>query len=279
MSRRAVVLSRAVLAGSALFSAGLFAAHMAWGSAQALAQGADSLLDCAGAIALAYAVRVARQPRDAGHPFGHTRAEPLGALATAMLASLLAFEVLSTALSALWSGASVDPEWGLLAAFLGKVAFKGVVFSLAVGREGPALEALVVDARNDMLLGSVAVLSFGAARLGWVGADAWLSLPVAVYIGYSGFSLARENVDRLMGRAPEPERLEELTAVAGALPGVLAVSQLRAQFLGSELSVEVDIVVDSALTVGQAHDIGEAVQERVEAEPDVVHCAVHIDPT
>jgi cation diffusion facilitator family transporter len=276
---RAVVLSRAVLAGSALFSAGLFGAHLVWGSDQALAQAADSLLDCAGAVALAYAVRVARQPRDEQHPFGHTRAEPLGALAIAMLASLLAFEVLSTAVRSLWQGAEMQPTLGLLAGFLGKVVFKGIVYSLAVGRPGPALEALSVDARNDVLLGLVAVISFVSARLGWQAADAWLSLPVALYIGRSGYLLGRENVDRLMGKAPDLDRQSALRHLAEASPGVLAVNDLRAHFLGTELSVEMDIVVSDELTVRQAHDIGEAVQLRIEAEPDVIHCAVHIDPS
>jgi divalent metal cation (Fe/Co/Zn/Cd) transporter len=33
----------------------------------------------------------------------------------------------------------------------------------------------------------------------------------------------------------------------------------------------------SALNVAQAHDIGERVRARLEAENDVAHCSVHID--
>jgi cation diffusion facilitator family transporter len=264
--------------GSALLAAGLFTAHYYLGSDLSLAQAADSLLDFGGALVLAYAVRVARTPGDAGHPFGHTRAEPLGALGIAMLASLLGFEVGTSALGSLLRGSEARPGGILLGLFLAKVAFKGVVFLLARGRSGPALEALAVDAKNDILVGLLAVAGYFLARAGWHAADAWLSLPVAAYIGYSGYHLARTNVDRLMGSAPSVERQADLRALAAAVSGVLEVHDLRAHYLGTEISLHVHIVVLESLTIREASEIGAAVRARLEAEPDVIHASVHIDP-
>ena len=62
-----------------------------------LAQGSDSLFDLAAGGILFVSAWVGSQPRDANHPYGHDRAEPLGALITAVLAGVLAFEVLRSA--------------------------------------------------------------------------------------------------------------------------------------------------------------------------------------
>lgn len=276
--RRAIVLSRVTLVGSALFSCGLFVAHLKLDSDLALAQSADSLFDFGGALVLAYAVSVAQKPGDEDHPFGHTRAEPLGALGIAMLASLLAFEVGITALRSLSQGTQMRPVGALLALFLGKVLFKSVLYVLARGRPGPALQALSLDAKNDVLVGLLAVVGYFAARAGVHSADAWLSLPVALYIGHSGYALGRENVERLMGKAPPEERQAQLRLVGASIPGVLGVHDLRAHYLGTEISLHVHIVVVDTLTVREAHDIGEAVRKALQAEGDVVHCSVHIDP-
>jgi cation diffusion facilitator family transporter len=134
-----------------------------------------------------------------------------------------------------------------------------------------------VDARNDLLVSLVAISGFFAARFGAHTLDAWLALPIAVWIGWAGIELARDNIRMLMGEAPPDMRQKELSNLAGAVPGVVNAHDLRAQFMGTHLHVLVHIVVSNELTVKQAHDIGEAVRTRLEAEPDVAHVSVHID--
>ncbi|MCG3184083.1 MAG: hypothetical protein ICCCNLDF_02195 [Planctomycetes bacterium] len=107
--------------------------------------------------------------------------------------------------------------------------------------------------------------------------DAWLALPVAGWIAWTGFELARENIRYLMCEAPPEERQDELRLLASKVEGVEAAHDLRAHYIGTVLQVQVHIVVKPDLTVLQAHDIGEAVRARLEHEEDVGHCAVHID--
>jgi divalent metal cation (Fe/Co/Zn/Cd) transporter len=47
--------------------------------------------------------------------------------------------------------------------------------------------------------------------------------------------------------------------------------------MGTELQVHIEIAVEESLTITQAHDIGESVRQRLEAEPDVGNATVHID--
>jgi ferrous-iron efflux pump FieF len=270
---------RALSLAAVALSAGLIVAL--YDSQLALAQAADSFMDVFTATVLAWTVAVASRPSDHDHPFGHARAEPIGALIAALVAGVLAVEVARNAIGALADGVHPKTDWLLATALAGKAVIKAGVmgFATRLGRRAPspAMDALRIDARNDVLVCLVSIVGFFGMRHGWHTLDAIIALPVAAWIAASGVRLARDNIRLLMGEAPPEGRQAELTANAGAVPGVLRAHQIRAHFVGTLLHVHVIIVVDPALSVRKAHDIGEAVRLRLEAEVDVGHCSVHID--
>lgn len=263
---------------SALFSAGLaivlgisaFRTQSQLGFAQA----ADSVLDVGAAILLAWSARVAREPRDDNHHLGHTRAEALGALAVAVLALLLGFEVIQRAALALIDQARPDPG-DLVPILVVKIVVKIGIFSAARGPFGPALGALAVDARNDVLVGTLSLFGLAAAHVGHPGVDGWLALPLGAYIIRSGVQLAAENTALLMGQAPSRARQEELrTVVEELLPNQVRTLELRAQHLGPELALEIEIEVPAWWPILNATTVADQVRDRLESERDVLHAAV-----
>lgn len=259
----------------------LLGVYLAFDSQLALAQAADSVTDSFTALALLYSLRVAAAPADANHPHGHQRAEPIAALVAAVLAGVLAVEVCRQAIGALLGAAEPRMAWPLVLVFTLKVLGKSVisVTALRAYRESgsPAVRALQVDARNDVLVGVLAILGFFAARYGWVGLDAWLALPVAAWIAASGIGLALENIRLLMGEAPPAARQAELLELAAKVPGVLSTHALSARYEGNQLEVTVHIVVDEELSVRAAHDIAQEVEARLRTERDVLSAMVHVD--
>lgn len=278
-------LQRWLTLASAVFSAGLilalYACYLAFDSQLALAQAADSFMDVFTATVLAWTVAVAARPQDDNHPFGHARAEPIGALVAAVVAGVLAVEVARSAVSALAGGRPASADWLIVAALGGKAVVK-LAIMLAAGRlarraGSPAMNALRVDARNDVLICVLSIAGFVGASVGWPMLDAALALPVAAWIAASGVRLARENIRLLMGEAPSEERQASLLALAQGVAGVIRAHQLRAHYVGTALHLHVIVIVDPGLSLRAAHDIGEAVREKLEAETDVGHCSVHID--
>ncbi len=263
---------------SGLFAAGLAAAAHYFHSELARAQAADSFLDFFGAFVLAWVVAVARRPKDDNHPWGHARAEPLGALGVAMLAAMLALQVAQGAFEALVGRSQVVLDSLLLQVFAAKVVFKGTAFVLSRRSSGPALEALAVDAQNDILVGLISVVGYLGMLGGYQSLDALLAIPVAAWIGWSGLSLARENIDLLMGLAPAPERQDELLRLAQGVEGVVEAHDLRAHHLGVQLSIHLHVAVDPTISLQEAHDIGERVRILIEGEEDVLDCSIHLDP-
>lgn len=277
--RNASRLTIATVFGSLLVAPVLLGVHLLSDSQLALAQAADSLSDALGGLALAFALRTSAKAADEDHPHGHSTAEPIGALVVAVLVGVLAIEVFRAALTAV---ERPRLDWPVTAAFVGKIVFKSVIATLASSelrrRPNPAVDALRIDARSDVLVCSLSVLGVLLARVGWVVLDAALAIGVSLYIGRSAVRLALDNVALLMGSSAPPERLGALTAMARAVPGVERVDRLVATFFGSSLHVHADVTVDRALSLVEAHEIGHRVEETLAAERDVARAVVHVGP-
>lgn len=257
-------------------------AFVTYDSQLALAQAADSLADFLTAGALVWAITISRRPADEDHPFGHQVAQPIAALVVAVFAGVLAAEVMREAITALVTGdvAVVTPT--LLAAIgskaVVKLGFVAVARRALRQRRSPALVAFYVDARNDVLVGTGSVVGLALAKpLGVPALDAWLAIPIALWVAWSGVTLGLENANLLMGSAPDPTRLQTLEVVATRTPGVRRVASLKARHHGEDIHLWLEIHVDPQLTIRQAHDIGEAVEHRLLEELDVCRADVHVD--
>jgi ferrous-iron efflux pump FieF len=283
--RLSTMASRLLLASSltsVALLAGLALAWLATGSALALAQAADSLSDALTGLGLLWALRLSRKPPDDEHHYGHHGAQPIAALVVAMLVGALALEVGLQAIAALVAGTVPALGWPVAAAIGTKVAIKLVFVRLASDRtllrHNAAMRAFRIDAASDVVVGTASLMGLAGAHFGGLPSlDAWLALPVAAWIGISGFRLARESIELLMGTAPPRPWQDELRAAVAGMPGVLDVANLRARSFGDGTHVWVEIRVDPQLTVGQAHDLGETVEGRLLEREGICDAVVHVD--
>jgi cation diffusion facilitator family transporter len=267
------------------FNVSLVAAHFVVfglsGSHLVLAQGADSLMDVAVTGILAFSARVGAQPKDDNHPFGHGRAEPIGALVSAVLACVLTLEVGRSAIEAAIAHEPLKMDISVLSVLCAKFAVKSgfliVLARRAKSEKSPAVAAVVADSRNDLAATAASVLGYFAVRAGLPYADTIFALAICVYIARNGLGLFRENLRYLMGEAPDGEVVEQMRAAAAGVDGVHAVGNVAAHYVGSLLHVEVAVVVKTEISATQSHDIGERVQRAVEELEEVGRAFVHVD--
>lgn len=268
---------------SALLFMALAYLHTATNSQSALAQAIDSLADVMTALGLLYAMVIAQRPPDHEHVAGHGPAEAIAALVLAVLTGVMGIEVLRSAIEALVVGESPRISAALAATFTFKLVAKAAIHirCRTCADRGPALAALSIDARNDVLTSLLALLSFLLAARGFPSWDAWLAIPVGLWIIFSGFQLAQENTRLLMGERAAPELHEHFEKLVRSCRGVESSRDLVVRHHGMHFDVTVYIIVDASLPLRRAHEIAEAVRTRLFGEPDVVmvHVLVAVEDT
>jgi divalent metal cation (Fe/Co/Zn/Cd) transporter len=113
--------------------------------------------------------------------------------------------------------------------------------------------------------------------------EAWFLDPIGgIVVGLiilrSWVKTGREQISCLIGRAAPPEFVSKVTYVAATnSPQILRVDTVRAYHFGVRFVVEVDVVLPEDMPLKQAHDIGEALEERIEMLDDVERAYVHLD--
>lgn len=265
---------------------GLFAAKLLvgllFGSLAVLSDAFNSLVDIATSVMVYFAIKVGNQPADADHPFGHSRAEPLAAFTVSILTFVLAFEVIREALERILSGS--QPEISMLPIFVlfGVILVKGAMFFLARKfPESPALVALSADAKMDVVISLLALLGVGGINFGLPQLDIYAALAIAAWIAWIGFTIARDNLAKLMGRCPDEATLREIREKLNELKEqkkILKFKNLRAQFIGSEIQIAVTVIAPKNFSLEKVHALEEEIQSKLKFVDKVHEVAVHIEP-
>jgi cation diffusion facilitator family transporter len=279
---RALALTILSIAASASLAVALVAVYLSSGSLMALGQAADSITDFVVGGLLVVAVVIGRRPPDRDHHFGHNQAQPIAALVAAVLAGILGFGVVREAALALWQGETATLTASAAVVFAAKAGLKAVVASLAIAarrrRRSSALDALIVDALADIGVGLVALAGYAGVELGYPSLDAWLALPIGLYVLAAALLLARRNVQLLMGAAPSAEALVEIRRIITGVDGVGLLEDLRVREHGAGIEVAACIAVDPALTIAEAHRVAEAVEAALIDSSEATQVLVHVHP-
>lgn len=281
-SQRAVVLL--ILMNLLLFAVKV-GVGVAFNSLAILSDAGNSLTDVVTSAIILLAVREAAKPADAGHPFGHARAEPLAAFTIAVLTCVLAVEVMREAVARLLEGAEPLSGWPPVLVLLAVIAIKGGIWALAgpMGRRrnSAALTAAAIDAKMDVVISLLALAGVAGAELGWPALDGVAALFIAVWIGWVGISMGRVNVQKLMGEEPDAAVVRLIRARLGLLKKQKRIRnfhELRIHYVGSEIHLAVHVEVDKELAMTESHALDEEIQAMLGGIRGVTHVAVHLDP-
>jgi cation diffusion facilitator family transporter len=243
----------------------------------------NSLADLVAATAVLLCVRWAYEQPDESHPFGHRRAEPVAGLLVAIFTGILGFEVCRTAVIRLIWGAEpaeigVYPIIALCITAVVKTAMASFFSRRAKQLHSPAFRATAVDSRNDVLLACQGLVAVVLASLRLPILDTLAALLVGIYILRQGHAIGMENIDYLMGKAPEPELLQKIRLAAERVPRVREVDEVRGHYVGTFVHVELTARVDGELSTTDSHEVAEAVRRSIENLVMVDRAFVHIEP-
>ncbi len=290
-SKRSAAL--ASVASGVLLTALKLAVGIATGSLAILAEAAHSALDLLAAGITLLVVQVADLPPDENHPYGHARAEHLGALAEAVLLVVTALLVLREAFLRIFVHAEL-PETTIW-------AFIVMIVSLVVDwRRSRALkqaaaefnsQALAADAAhfaNDLIATAVVLVALAIIAVAqplallpaWllIRVDAIAAAVVALIALWVAWAMSVRAVRALMDDVPAGLS-RRLVRQVTALPSVIPESvHMRTRFVGNQPYVEVSLGTPRGGSLEEAHQLTESVEAVIREELAGANVLVHVIP-
>jgi cation diffusion facilitator family transporter len=251
------------LAFNLIVALGKILVGLASGALAILADGFHSLGDAAGNLVGLLVNRVASQPPDDDHPYGHRRFESAGALVIGVLLAVTAWEVLQGVAVSLWSDAAPVTVNHLTLAVLVGTLIVNLFISHYQTRMGHQLRStlLLADAENtrsDVYVTLSVLFSSIMAMWGIVWIDTVVALIVAALIVRAAFRILTQSGGVLVDTAPyTPDTLQTYVTF---VPQVTEVARVRSRGSRDAAHIDVDVLVAPTLTTAETAEIAERIR-------------------
>jgi cation diffusion facilitator family transporter len=242
-----------------------------------LSDGINSTSDVAYYIVVKIFMKLAGEPPDSEHPYGHRQMESIAALTVGSFVITTAIAIFWTAVNNVFdqlkgSGEAKRASLGALWVALFTVVVKIVltIYTRAVGEKtgNLAIKALAYDHRNDIFSALAASLGIFLARQGHLWVDPLAGALVALLILRTGIGILRQSTDDLMDSVPSHFLDLKIRSVLGAIPEIQQIEEIHAHRFGPYFVINLTIGIDGSLDVYN----GDAIATRVEK-----HLTEHIE--
>ncbi len=242
----------------------------------------NSLTDIISSGAIMYSVKISLKMPDEDHQFGHNAAQPIAVFLIALFTAVVGINLIEESILRIISPYKTHIDltvYSILSAtILVKLILTKYQSRISKTFRSPALKAGAVDSFNDVLASSLSIIGLIGVQLGLKYVDGIAGILIAFFILRSGYQIAKENIDYLMGRAADDNLILEIANIALKIDGVKGMNELKSHYVGNKFHVEIHIDVDKNVTTGNSHKIGLDVQNAVSNLPEVNKVFVHIDP-
>jgi ferrous-iron efflux pump FieF len=285
-AKRSALTTRAAFASIAM---ALFLISLkAWASIQTssmamLGSLADSTLDLVASLVVLLGVRVAAQPADREHRFGHGKAEALASLVQVIIISISALFIGFESVRRLIEGAQTsDAELGIgvsLVAIAFTIALLAYQRRVIQRTQSVAISTDQLHYASDLMLnGSVIAALILDQYAGIVGADAVFGILIALWLAVGAWRSSSVALSQLMDREWPDQMREEFLAACREYPELQGIHDVRTRTSGTHHFVQFHVWVPADWTVKEAHDRLDRVELQLRERFPGTEILIHVDP-
>ena len=252
------------------------------GSVAITGDGINNLTDSASSVVTLLGFRMAQRPADGEHPFGHGRYEYISGVVVAALVLLAGAELAKSSFEKILHPEAIPFTALTLVILLVSIGVKLWMagFNRKLGKliGSKTLEATAQDSRNDVIATSAVVVSFLADGLFRIQLDGFVGMGVALFILWSGISLAKNTIDPLVGMQADEEMVRQLTELILAHERVLGIHDLLIHDYGpGHCFATVHAEMDAGESPLDAHDQLDHIEQEAMRRLGI-HLVIHYDP-
>ena len=258
---------------------------LAWfmtGSSSILAALTDSLMDVTTSIINLFAIKIALQPADDDHRFGHGKAESLAGLAQAAFISGSSVLLMLNGASSLLNGNQISASNIGIAVMLFSVfvTIALVMFQSYIVKKtnSMAIKADSLHYRTDIYLNGAVLLALIFASIGWHWADGVFAIVVSFYILHGAWEIGSQSVDALMDKQLPKSDEELIVKTAYQIKDIRGVHDLRTRQSGNTKFIQLHLELDDDQSLFDAHEKADAVEAELEKHFPHADILIHLDP-
>ena len=255
-----------------------------------IADGINNLADASSSIITLVGFKLAAQPEDEDHPYGHARIEYLTGLFVSIFIIVIGLQLLKTSIDKILHPEPVEFSYLTVGMLVAAILIKlwQSLFNSSIGKNfyrsvgetinSTTVKAVSKDSRNDVIATSAVLASLLFGKFTGLQIDGYMGCLVALFIVWSGIQLVRETSSPLLGEAPDPHLVESIRQIVCRDPSVLGIHDLMVHNYGpGKIFASAHIEMDAGGDVMTNHDIIDNIERQVKHSLRIEFVA-HMDP-
>ncbi|MCI6966862.1 cation diffusion facilitator family transporter [bacterium] len=252
------------------------------GSIAIQADAVNNLSDVGSSAVMLIGSKMAGKPADREHPYGHARMEYIAALIIAFFILIVGFELGRESVMKIIAPEPVEFSVAMIAVLVGSILVKLWMsrFTANIGRRinSSTMSAATSDSIADVISTGAILLSSVIGYFKGVNIDGYIGVVVAGFVLYSGASILRDTISPLMGEAPDPKVVSELTDRILSYDGIIGIHDILVHSYGpGKLIASAHAEVRSDCDLMAIHETIDTAEREVGAQMGVM-LTLHLDP-
>jgi cation diffusion facilitator family transporter len=255
-----------------------------FGSSHAMvADALHTASDLLTSIGVLIGFKIAKQPADAHHPYGHGKAESIMAKLVSLTLIIWGAKIAYDAIRVIVAQDFIVPHRIALWAAVVSILVKESLFQYTrfVGKKISST-SLMADAwhhRTDALSSVAALMGIAGARMGMCVLDPIAGFVVAAFVIKIGFTTFHKAYDELMDASLPESLMGELRKLVWEVEGVKQIKNIKARKLGIDILVDMTVDVEGSMSVEKAHQITAKIRRNILTKmPNAKDVFIHVEP-
>lgn len=258
---------------------------IAWGrsdSVSLLATLVDSILDAFASIINLIAVRHALTPADKEHRFGHGKAEALAGLSQSLFIAGSSLFLLLEAAQTFFNPTDIKNAFAGIAVMCVSIVATLVLVSFQYyvirKTQSVAIKADALHFKSDILVNIAVILALWLSTFGLNLFDPIIGGMIACYILYCAWGIVSLSLDQLMDHELSDEVRANIKKVVLSHSQAQGMHDLRTRHSGSMTFIQFHLEIEDHLTLIQAHNATDEIEQMLLQTYPESEIIIHIDP-
>ena len=184
------------------------------GSVSVIADAIHTLSDVISSGVVIWGFHEAEKPADSEHPYGHGRVEYIATLIIAILLIVTGIEFIRSSIGRVLNPSPISPAWWMIMIILATVFLKELTARyaeyLSHKISSGTLHADAWHHRADAISSLLVIVAMIAGKYGYHSVDGWAGIGVALFVIWTGFMIAKEAVDDIIGAPPAEDEIDDI---------------------------------------------------------------------
>ncbi len=248
-----------------------------------IADAANSAGDIFASIMTTIGNKIASEPKDEDHNFGHGKAEYIFSLFISMSMIAISLKILYDAICSIIYKNELIFSWWLISVCIITIITKLSLYlytkSASKKLNNILLEANMKDHRNDCIVTAFTTLSIIASKFGIYWLDGVTGIGISLWILYTGVKIFIESYNVLMDKSLDEDTKNKIIEYINKNPDVRGIKQMHTIPTGYKYIAVITIYLDGALKTFESHEIADKIQYDIASNfDDIESVIVHVEP-